>query len=244
MTGRAGATSASAAAASRRSATWRRRRPGETHRLPRPAHPARRHRQPGAFPRAGAGAQGRSGDGLARGGAGRRDRRLRNAQHQSADDERGRTRRQGAPRHRPHALRLRLLGRRHARERRRCRRAGAAAGRGRHQGVHGLVDRRPAGRGRRGRRLDPEEHAPPRRLPFRGRIPPARASRRTRRRRSVLASGLARRDRRAALHRAAGADRARDARAASMCCTSRPPRRSPSSRRTRMSPPARRRRII
>ena len=58
-------------------------------------------------------------------------------------------------RHAPHALRLRLLGRRHARQCRRRRRARAAAGRGRHQGVHGLVDRRPAGRGRRGRVLDP-----------------------------------------------------------------------------------------
>ena len=48
--------------------------------------------------------------------------------------------------HRPHALRLRLLGRRHARECRRHRRARAAARRRRDQGVHGLVDRRAAGR--------------------------------------------------------------------------------------------------
>ena len=47
-----------------------------------------------------------------------------------------------APRHRPHALRFRLLRRRHARERRRPRRAGAAAGLCRHQGVHGLLHRR------------------------------------------------------------------------------------------------------
>ena len=125
--------------------------------------------------------------------------------------KRGRTRRQDAARDGPHALRLRLLGRRHARECRGCRRAGAPAGCGRHQGVHGLVHRRPAGRGRRGRRLDPEEHAPPRGLPFRGRVPAARASRRAGAGRRLLASGLARRDRRAAFDGTAGADRARDA---------------------------------
>ena len=42
----------------------------------------------------------------------------------------------------PHALRLRLLRRRHPRQCRRGRRAGAAAGRRRHQDLHGLVDRR------------------------------------------------------------------------------------------------------
>ena len=44
----------------------------------------------------------------------------------------------------------------HARERGRRRRTGAAAGGGRHQGVHGLLHRLAAGRGRRGRRRDPE----------------------------------------------------------------------------------------
>ena len=55
------------------------------------------------------------------------------------------------PRARPHVLRLRLLCRRHAREHRRHPGAGAPGGRGRHQGVHGLVHRRSAGR-RRARR--------------------------------------------------------------------------------------------
>ena len=57
--------------------------------------------------------------------------------------------RQGGPRAGPHVLRLCLLRRRHAREHRRHPGAGAAGKRGRHQGVHGLVHRRPAGRRRR-----------------------------------------------------------------------------------------------
>ncbi len=46
----------------------------------------------------------------------------------------------------PHVLRLRLLRRRHARKHRRHPRAGEARGIGRHQGVHGIIDRRPPGR--------------------------------------------------------------------------------------------------
>ena len=45
----------------------------------------------------------------------RGDRGVRNAQHRSAHDKRRRARRQARARERPHALRLRLLGRRHAR---------------------------------------------------------------------------------------------------------------------------------
>ena len=46
-----------------------------------PHRAARRDRHPGAFPRAGPGVEGRPGDRLARGGAGRRHRRVRDAQH-------------------------------------------------------------------------------------------------------------------------------------------------------------------
>ena len=73
---------------------------GRARRLPRPAYPARRDRQPGAFPRAGPDPQGGPGDRLARGGAGRRHRRVRNAQHRSADDVRRGARRQGRARRR------------------------------------------------------------------------------------------------------------------------------------------------
>ena len=47
--------------------------------------------------------------------------------------------------------------------------AGAAAGRGGDQGVHGLLHRLAAGGRRRGRAGDPQAHAPARRLPQRGR---------------------------------------------------------------------------
>ena len=95
-----------------------------------------------------------------------------------------------------------------------------------------------------GVRVDPEQHAPPRRLPFRGRVPAARA-------RSACASTgdpsshPVWRDEIAALRSTERlvAHRATRARAASMCCTSRRPRRSPSSPATRMWRPARRRRI-
>ena len=69
-----------------------------------------------------------------------------------------------APRHRPHALRLRLLHRRHARKRRRAADAGAAARLRRRQSVHGLLDRQPAGRRRRGRRRHHQGHLAPRQL--------------------------------------------------------------------------------
>ena len=119
-------------------------------------------------------------------------------------------RRQGRARPSPHALRFRLLHRRHAREHRGSAGARTAAGLRRHQGVHGLVDRLTAGRGRRGRAQYPEGDPPPRRLPFRGRVPAARAQGPAHRERSALASGVARRDRRAAMHAASGRARARD----------------------------------
>ena len=103
-------------------------RRGRDGRRPRPARPARRHRHPGALPRAGPRAQGRPRDRQPRGRAGRRHRRVRDAQHQAADHHRRDARRQARARQGPHALRLRLLRRRHARERRRHARARAAAG--------------------------------------------------------------------------------------------------------------------
>ena len=71
----------------------------------------------------------------------------------------------------------------------------------------------PAGRRRRGGAGDPQKDPPPRGLPQRGRGAAERAQAPARRRRSVLASGLARRDRGAALDRAAHPPRARGARA-------------------------------
>ena len=89
---------------------------GEVDRRARADHPARRHRHAGAFPRAGRRAQGGPADRLARGGDGRRDRRVRDAQHRPADDRRRGARRQARARPRPHALRSRFLGRRHGGE--------------------------------------------------------------------------------------------------------------------------------
>ena len=179
------------------------RRGGRADRLPRAARPARRDRQPGAFPRAGPDPQGGPRDRLARRGARRRDGGVRDAQHRPADDLGRGARRQGRARDRPHALRLRLLGRRHARQCRRHPRTRAPAGRGGDQGVHGLVDRHAAGRRRRRRAGDPQADAPPRRLPQRGRgaarssartcaspaIPPRIPSGATRSRRCAAPSG-------------------------------------------------------
>ena len=73
-------------------------------RLPRPARPAGRDRHPGAFPRAGPDAQGRPRNRLARRRDGRRHRRVRNAEHQSADRDGGDASptRSRAPQHRMH----------------------------------------------------------------------------------------------------------------------------------------------
>ena len=62
------------------------RRPGAAVR--RPARAARRHRHPGALPRAGSGAQGGPRHRHRRGGAGRRHRGVRDAEHQAADGQR------------------------------------------------------------------------------------------------------------------------------------------------------------
>jgi hypothetical protein len=179
--------------------------------------------------------------GSLRGRDGRRHRRLRDAEHQAADHQRGALRRQGAPRHgRMHCDFAFWVGgtRENAGDVANwsgCRAAPAS---------RCSWARPPAtcwSRTTTASTLDPEEHAPPRRLPFRGRVPPARAASAARRGRSRVASGLARRDCGAAMHAAAGRARA-PARRASTCCTSRPPRRSPSSPATRTSRPARRRR--
>ena len=122
-------------------------------------------------------------------------------------------RRQGRARHGPHALRLRLLGRRNARERRRHPRTRAPARRGGDQGVHGLLDRHAAGARRFRRAGDPQADAPARRLPQRGRAAADRAQELARRRRPRFASRLARRDHGDPQHRAADPPRARGARA-------------------------------
>ena len=75
----------------------RRARPGigrRSHRLQGAAYPARRDGHAGAFPRARADAQGRSRDRLAQRRDGRRHRRVRDAEHQSADGHRGGVHRQ------------------------------------------------------------------------------------------------------------------------------------------------------
>ena len=78
----------------RRSATCRRPRRRDD-RCRGPARAAGRDRHPGALPRAGAGAQGGPGDRQPRRGAGRRHGRVRDAQHQAADDLGRDARRQG-----------------------------------------------------------------------------------------------------------------------------------------------------
>ena len=65
-----------------------------------PHRAAGRDRHPGAFPRAGPGVEGRPGERLARRGAGRRHRRLRDAEHRSDHDRRRGVRRQARPRRR------------------------------------------------------------------------------------------------------------------------------------------------
>ena len=130
----------------RRAGTGLRRR-GD--RLQGPAHPARRDGHPGAFPRARPDPQGGSGDGIAQRRDGRGDGRVRNAEHRSADHHRSDLHRQGEARPSPHALRFRVLHRRHPRERAGSAGTGTRAGLCRRQGVHRLLHRRAAGRGRR-----------------------------------------------------------------------------------------------
>ena len=230
--------------AHRRDRSLRRRCGGRAHRLPGPAHSSRRHRFPGAFSRAGPRSQGGPGDRLARRRSRRGHGRVRNAQHRSGDDQRGGARRQASPRERPHALRLRLLGRRHARQRRRHSRTRAPARRGGDQGVHGLLDRAPAGRRRRRRAGDPQENAPARRLPQRRRGAPQRAQSLARSGRPSrrIPSG-ATKSRRCAQPSASSASRARRARKC-MCCISRRARRWSFWPARRTSRAARRRRII
>ena len=153
----------------------------------------------------------------------------------------------------PHALRLRLLGRRHARERDGRRRAGAPAGRAGIKVFMGsstgsLLVEDDAGVAAILRRTPP-----PRRLPFRGRGAAARAHAPARRGRSALASGLALARGGARPARSGScASRARPARA-STCCTSRPREemaflRRPQGRRLRRGdaapPHARRARLL
>jgi dihydroorotase len=92
---------------------------------------------------------------LARGRARRRHRRLRDAEHQPADDQRSALADKVA-RARAACIATSPSGSAApARTPSRRRRARAPAGCRRHQGVHGLLHRRPARRGRRRRRIDP-----------------------------------------------------------------------------------------
>ena len=77
----------------------RRRQGRHDHRCPGSPHPSRRHRHPGAFPRAGPRAQGGPRERQPRRRAGRRHRRVRDAEHQAGDDD--------APRHWPTRSRAR-----------------------------------------------------------------------------------------------------------------------------------------
>ena len=118
--------------------------------------------------------------------------------------------RQGEARPSPHALRFCVLHRRHPRERAGFAGAGTRAGLRRRQGVHRLVHRRAAGRGRRKPAADLQGDPAPRRVSCRGRVPPQRAQAPAHRGRSALASGVARRDRGADGDAAAGQARARN----------------------------------
>ena len=144
-------------------------------------------------------------------------------------------RRQGAPRAQPHALRLRLLRRRaRARTSTSMPELERLPGFGRHQGVHGLLHRRPAGR-RRGHARPHHRHdlaaAPP--STPRTRIGCGRA--RICARPAIPSSHPVWRDAEAALiaHRSASCGSPRSTASASTCCTSRPPRRWRSSPTTR-----------
>ena len=163
----------------------------------RPAHPARRDRHPGAFPRARRHPQGRSGIRVAQRGDGRRHRRVRNAEYRSAHHHARGAGRQGQARAPSHALRLCVLHRRHLRQLQTSAGMGAAARLLRRQGVHGLVDRLAAGRQRRGPAQHPEGDPPPRLVPCRGRGAAERAQVSAGRGRSVarIRSGATRKPR-------------------------------------------------
>ena len=120
----------------------------------------------------------------------------------SDDDDGGRSRRQASPGEGPHALRLRLLGRRHARQCRRPFRARAPAGRRRDQGVHGVVDGKAARRRRCGRAGDSQGNPASGGVSQRGRGAPQRAKTSPRPWRPFIASRLARRNCRAPIDRA------------------------------------------
>ena len=149
------------------------------HRLHRPAHSARRHRQPGASPRARRRAQGRPRNRRPRRGHGRRHRRLRNAQYQAAHHHR-RSRwptRSAAPRNRMYCDFAFYMGG----TQRQCRTicgdfeqlpgcAGIKVFMGSSTGELLVEDDEGVAR-------ILAQHPPPRRLPLRGRIPPARSAR-------------------------------------------------------------------
>ena len=202
--------------------------------MQRPPYPAGRHRQPGAFPRAGRRAQGRPRDRQPRRGRGRRHRRLRDAQHQAPH------------RHGGGAWPTRL---RRATDRMFCDFAFYIGGTRENALALPELERLPGCAGMKvfmgsstgdllvddddGIDLHPVAGAPPRRLPQRGRIPLARrASTSSAPAMPRATRSGAMRKRRACAPSACCGWRASTA-SASMCCMSRPPT------RCRCSPPTR-----
>ena len=158
-------------------------------------------REPGPDP------QGRPRNRIAQRRDGRGHGGVRNAEHRSPDRHRADLYRQDEARPSPHALRFCVFHRRHPRECAGFAGTGTRARLRRRQGVHRLLHRRAIGRGRRKPAADLQGDPAPRRVSCRGRVPPQRSQGLARRRRSALASGVARRDRGADGDPAAGQPR-------------------------------------
>ena len=161
----------------------------------RPARPAGRDRQPGAFPRARPDPQGGPRDGLARRRARRRHRRVRDAEHRPADDDRAEALadKVGARDGRMHCDFAFWVGGTHdnVADLTELERLPGAAG---IKVFMGSSTGSAAGRRRRGRARDPARRPPPRRLPQRGRgaAQRAQAPARPRRSRRRIPSGATR----------------------------------------------------
>ena len=230
---RRGATSASGTGAIAAIGDLSRAAAGETHGLPGPAHPARRHRHAGAFPRARPRAQGGPGNGLARRRHGRGHGGVRDAEHQAADHERRGAGRQGGPRAAiactatsPSASAARTRTRATSRAWSGCRALPASR-------CSWAPPRARCWSRTSRRRRDPAPHPPPRRLPRRGRGDAAGARGPAACAGDPASHPVWRRPE-AALRRPSGwcASPSGPARA-STCCTSRPPRRCASWPSTR-----------
>ena len=241
--GEARATSASAAAGSRRIGDLSRRLGRRDRRLPRPACPAGRHRHPGAFPRARPHPQGRPGTGsrsaVMGGVTGVFEMPNTDPLTISAEALADKVEARASP----HALRFRLLHRRHARQRRRT--CPSSSGCPAAPASRCSWAPRPASCWSRTTRacatFSRPSAAAPRSIPR-----TSSASRSA----SICASKAIRARIRSGATRCGVAarsgwfgSRARPA-SACTCCTSRPRRRWTFSRTTRTSPPSKRRRII